>query len=307
MKINAIIQKARIYVVAGTLSIMPTFVSTAAKKGAQHSAHYGIKAGEKLKRAKTDTYTGLVNKTKVRLGNGKTLTVSSLVRNANNIAASIKAPKKRPVPALDKNGRIKAFVQVYNPTKKGLLSGKTIMINSGHGGYNSKNGYFDPGAHAKDAKNKLIEEWYKNQNFAQLVVKELNAKGAKVIYTQGTAASVMNAKKSYKNINAFISIHCDILPKSDFGPTIIFKDNNDHNLASSLQNQFKEYFNCHSEYRRDVRNLGVLRVSRGKPSVLAETGNMANKNDIKNLDSENYRKTFAQSIAKGLIEFFGNY
>ena len=38
------------------------------------------------------------------------------------------------MPEIDANGNIKALVKTLNPTGKGRLNGKTIIINPGHGG-----------------------------------------------------------------------------------------------------------------------------------------------------------------------------
>lgn len=248
------------------------------------------------------------NKAKVKLGNGKELTSEQLKKDADITAAKEKRPVKRPEPVVDKNGNIVAGVEIHNPTGKGPLNGKTIIVNAGHGGYNPKNGVFDPGTDAKDANGKVIEEWYKNKNFTDEIIPQLTAQGAKVVFMNGSAAAVMKAKEKYKNADMFISIHCDSAPSNQAkrGQTILYRDTGDKRLAEAVEAKVETHDwlskdSCNS--KSDTRNLGVLKAVGNMPSILIETGYQSNATDLANIDSSKFRKEFAQLLTQGVIDY----
>lgn len=248
------------------------------------------------------------NKAKVKLGNGKELTSEQLKKDADVTAAKEKRPVKRPEPIVDKNGNIVAGVEIHNPTGKGPLNGKTIIVNAGHGGYNPKNGVFDPGTDAKDANGKVIEEWYKNKNFTDEIIPQLTAQGAKVVFMNGSAAAVMKAKEKYKNADMFISIHCDSAPSNQAkrGQTILYRDTGDKRLAEAVEAKVETHDwlskdSCNS--KSDTRNLGVLKAVGNMPSILIETGYQSNATDLANIDSSKFRKEFAQLLTQGVIDY----
>lgn len=248
------------------------------------------------------------NKAKVKLGNGKELTSEQLKKDADVTAAKEKRPVKRPEPVVDKNGNIVAGVEIHNPTGKGPLNGKTIIVNAGHGGYNPKTGIFDPGTDAKDKNGKVIEEWYKNKNFTDEIIPQLTAQGAKVVFMNGSAAAVMKAKEKYKNADMFISIHCDSAPSNQAkrGQTILYRDAGDKRLAEAVEAKVETHDwlskdSCNS--KSDNRNLGVLRSVANMPSILIETGYQSNEKDLANIDSSKFRKEFAQLLTQGIIDY----
>ena len=247
----------------------------------------------------------------VILANGKQVKAGELQRQANAVAEENNRPVKRPLPATDKNGKITADVQIYNPTDDGKLSGKTIIVNAGHGGYNPKNGLFDPGTYAEDINGKVIEEWYKNKNFTDKIIPELTSKGAKVIFMSGSAANIMKAKEKYSDADLFLSIHCDsaVSNRDKRGQTIIFKNGNQSSkrLANILENNIERHDwiskkDCKSA--ADIRNLGVLRAASSMPSVLIETGYQSNPKDLANIDSETFRTEFAKNVTNGIVRYF---
>lgn len=248
------------------------------------------------------------NKAKVKLGNGKELTSEQLKKDADVTAAKEKRPVKRPEPVVDKNGNIVAGVEIHNPTGKGPLNGKTIIVNAGHGGYNPKTGIFDPGTDAKDKNGKVIEEWYKNKNFTDEIIPQLTAQGAKVVFMNGSAAAVMKAKEKYKNADMFISIHCDSAPSNQAkrGQTILYRDAGDKRLAEAVEAKVETHDwlskdSCNS--KSDTRNLGVLKAVGNMPSILIETGYQSNATDLANIDSSKFRKEFAQLLTQGVIDY----
>ena len=251
------------------------------------------------------------NKSKVKLTNGKETTSEQLKKDADVAAARDKRPVKRPEPILDPNGNIVAGVEIHNATAQGPLSGKTIIVNAGHGGYNPKTGIFDPGTDAKDANGKVIEEWYKNKNFTDEIIPQLTSKGAKVIFMNGSAAAVMKAKEKYKNADMFISIHCDSAPSntSKRGQTVIYRDAGDKKLADAVEAKVETHDWLSKDdfkAKEDVRNLGVLRAVGNMPSILIETGYQSNAKDLANIDSSKFRKEFAELLAQGVVDYVTN-
>lgn len=250
------------------------------------------------------------DKTPVKLGNKKVMTSEELKFGADSSAVKNNRTTERPAPVVDKNGNIVAGVKIYNPSsdKKGSLSGKTIIINPGHGGYKPSNGMFDPGTFAENSKNRVVEEWVLNKSLADEIVPQLTSKGAKVILMSGAAAAVVEAKAKYKNADMFISIHCDSAPQKTGkrGQTIIYKDLTYKRLAESIEAQIDTHKNIDKELcksREDERNLGVLREVSNVPSILIEAGFQSNPKDLSNLESPQFRKEFAKLLAQGVVDY----
>ena len=80
-------------------------------------------------------------------------------------------------PNYDSNGNIVANSKYYSSNSVGKLSGYTIMVNAGHGGYNQNNMYFDCGAAQNGA-----EEWEINVEYAQALAEQLLKKAFKENY-----------------------------------------------------------------------------------------------------------------------------
>lgn len=114
------------------------------------------------------------DKTKVKTDNGKTWTLSELHADAQATALRKYRPQNRPVPPV-KNGKICAEVEVIQPTAKGPLSEKTIIINTGHG-YGA-NGVFDAGA-----CNDIILYESTSKEKAEQFMKTAKGKNGKLIY-----------------------------------------------------------------------------------------------------------------------------
>lgn len=81
------------------------------------------------------------------------------------------------------------------------MNGKVIFLNSGHGGYQQNNGYFDPGTvlSVKNAEGKEmpIEEWRVAQSFVDKLSDELRSRGANVIFVSGAVRNGGMAKQHY--------------------------------------------------------------------------------------------------------------
>ena len=248
------------------------------------------------------------DKRTVRIGNKKT-TSGRLRLDADSTALREDRPDGRPDPVLDKNGRITANIKTYNPIGHGDLSGKTIIINAGHGGYNPNNGFFDAGSANTDNKGNMVEEWSTNDALVKKLIPLLSLNGAKVIYMNGSAINIMNAKEKY-NADMFVSIHCDSASNDEAsGQRVIYRDNNKNNsrLAQLIEKNLEKNPDIDKETcitKQDDRGLGVLKSSPSIPSVLIETGFLSNEDDIQKLQDEGFQYVFASNLAKGISDYF---
>ena len=248
------------------------------------------------------------DKRTVRIGSKKT-TSGRLRLDADSTALREDRPDGRPDPVLDKNGHITANIKTYNPIARGSLSGKTIIINAGHGGYNPNNGFFDAGSANTDNKGNMVEEWSTNDALVKKVIPLLSLNGAKVIYMNGSAINIMAAKEKY-NADMFVSIHCDSASNDEAsGQRVIYRDNNKNNarLAQLIEKNLEKSPDIDPETcisKPDDRGLGVLKSSPSIPSVLIETGFLSNADDIQKLQDEGFQYVFASNLAKSISDYF---
>lgn len=162
-------------------------------------------------------------------------------------AEKYKRSFKRPNLVLDSKGNITALVKLYNPTGKGPLNNKIIIVNQGHGGCAANNSsasaktnmVFDPGCSnalmepvkGKRGKfkrtksgglvlnetnkfigngGKALEEWKVNELFSHNLISKLTKAGAKVYFVSGEVHHAQDAIRkieSENKIGAFISFH----------------------------------------------------------------------------------------------------
>ena len=258
-------------------------------------------------------------------------TVNSLYNSWKNNAKEKLRYVARPMPEIDANGNIKALVKILKPTSKGCLSGKTIIINPGHGGaMNYKdpktgelNVKFDPGTSnaIMDKKRpnietnnfianagKSLEEWVVNERIANVLVEKIRKEGGKVVFVQG---SVYSAQKAIKNIqqsqkiNMIISLHSNSAGDSR-GIYIIGNQRNgvvdkqDLKLAKKIENKMNQDNWFKGITSSKSQSLGVLSLDRTHtspvPGVLIETGNLKNEKDVANLNSDDFKNRMVKSI-----------
>ena len=254
---------------------------------------------KKLQKAKDDRV--------VRLGDTKT-TSGKLRHVADSVAIKENVLKARPDPILDKRGNIKANVRVYEPIRKGDLSGRTIIVNAGHGGYNPNNGFFDAGSSVKGSDGGKVEEWDINNDIVKKIIPLLMLNGAKVVYMNGSAANIMDEKDKY-NADLFLSIHCDSAKNTEIsGQRIIYRNsNNNKKLAKILEENLesdKVFDSENCKIKEDDRGLGVLKVSSSIPSILIESGFLSNEDDLEKLQSHDFQAKLAVNLVGGINQYF---
>ena len=291
------------------------------------------------------------NKTKVILGKGGDWTVSSLQKSAINGALNDfvnvrkllksvnSAELPRPLPNLDSDGKIVAYTALHKPTGKGGLSGKTIIVNPGHGAYNSQTGYFDAGAlgvtQKKDSNGKIydapFEEWRWMDIYANDLIDSLTAQGATVIRLSGAlrdkggmvdkkfienllkgdagTTEVRNhLKNTSKNNIEFVSLHADAGNATDKGTAVLFRsgDIKDQKLAQNIADEV-EKSNKWTTTTYKSQNLYVVRATGDDvPGCLVETEYLTGDRGAKNIPSSDFRKMMINGITQGLIKYWDN-
>ncbi len=186
------------------------------------------------------------------------------------------------------------------------LTGKTIVIDPGHG-------FKDPGT----SYGKIYEKDI-NLNIALFLEKELGALGADVILTRDGDydLSIPNAsgrKRSdfnnriklinESNADMYLSIHLNYLSDASYyGPQVFYnKDNKE--LAKIMQKVMNEELKGKREIKKipsDTYMYSKLNV----PGILIECGFLSNGIERNKLIKEEYQKKIAETIAKGVLEYF---
>lgn len=222
----------------------------------------------------------------------------------------------KPAVPVDENGNVIAEVIKFSPSSKGVLSGYTIMVNAGHGWGNNSSGdpSFKPGARYKDSNGKMLEEWYKNRNFADNLIEELTRNGASVIYTTGDAKQACDAKEKYK-ADMLVSLHCNAVDNntSANGLHVLYDgiDSKDSdNLAQIMCNQLRTNVNykCSLMKAEETQHkyLGLIDESNRQriPAVMLEMGFMSNPKDKLNIDSHTQRKLAMENVTIAVMKYF---
>ncbi|ALC88760.1 hypothetical protein AM500_02305 [Bacillus sp. FJAT-18017] len=178
-----------------------------------------------------------------------------------------------------------------------VLKGKVIVLDAGHGGY-------DSGAVGAIYYEKMLTL----KTVLQLGPK-LQKSGAKVVYTRTTDTYLTLAKRvSISNLNlahAFLSIHYNAFSKTSTGiETYYYYYSRERSLASSIQNGIIK--------QTGMRNLGakygnyhVLRENK-RPSALLELGFISNPYEEKTIASSTFQTKAVQGIHDGLFNYFLN-
>ena len=188
------------------------------------------------------------------------------------------------------------------------LIGKVIYIDPGHGGV-------DPGA--------VYEGIYESNINLEISIKlqeELERKGAIVYLTRygDYDLAVKNAllrKRSdlsrraniinKSDCDLYLSIHLNADSSSTWkGAQVFYDDVNKNNelLAKILQEQLMKDLNTNREYKRLNDQYMYKRIN--ITGALVEVGFISNPNERYLLQKEEYQNKIAESITKGIIEYF---
>lgn len=208
------------------------------------------------------------------------------------------------------NGSVVATREVFQPTKSGKLSGKTIIVNAGHG---YKQGGIDRGTAGRGG---LESEWLLNYDNAMRLTKRLCAQGAKVIFLQGrervTPLISNEINKAENKADMFISIHVN----AGGGKKEVEKDRMEiyhhRDFSSKLAQTFEaemDKFTGKPEYAQ-TKSAGhqVLKTAGNKkmPGLLWEVAFMDSKEGRKRLGSNKTMNQYSDVLCNSIIKYFEN-
>ena len=226
------------------------------------------------------------------------------------------------------NGKVVATRAVFNPTASGALSGKTIIVNAGHGYSQANTDIGTPGLKGLD------DEWLLNYDNAMKLKDKLCAKGAKVIFLQGKRRLIEEeVKKSKNNADLFISVHVNSSAKPTQDRTqIYYRDKgvsgepkqNSIKLANIMEKNFDEWIPKHEsissadkfifqekqDYAQSSVNdnrTGLLKTplnDRRIPGVIWEVAFMSSPKGRERLKDANLMSDYADIMAKSVVEYF---
>lgn len=200
-----------------------------------------------------------------------------------------------------------AFDDIDN-ANLGVLQGKSIVLDPGHGG-------IDSGASANGVIEKAI-----TLSIAEKLKKILIEQGATVFltresdvdyYTRGKGGKRHDLLKRVEMINGagaqlFVSIHCNaIRGASLFGAQVFYNPKYPDNkqLAEIMQQALRKFPDGNK--RQTKQDLHILLLNATTiPGVLVETGYVTNKSEAAQLAEERYQQQLALQIAKALAYHF---
>lgn len=218
-----------------------------------------------------------------------------------------------------------------------------VVIDAGHGGKDSGAlGYFD--AAEKDLTLALAHAVRKQIGADYPDLKIYLTRSTDRFVRLERRAELANAKNAPAGLGVFISIHCNstLSPRVKGFEVYYLAQNPDNTqvrqmmLRENLRYERSSYIKrlksrlMNAQIQRESKTLargifsslsngldGLIKprkvkkadfaVLRGSlmPAILIETGYLTNRDDLKMLGSENYRRAFAQSVSRGIGAFLG--
>ncbi|MFZ3588286.1 SH3 domain-containing protein [Bacillus sp. DJP31] len=187
--------------------------------------------------------------------------------------------------------------KVERPGMNQYLSGKTIVIDPGHGGRDSG---------AKGVRGTF--EKTLTLRTAKLLDEKLRAAGAKSVLTRSQDAYVsLNSRVSfahYYQADAFLSLHYDssIYPSANGTTTYYYNKTKDYSLGQSIQSEMIKQTSL-SDRGVNYSNFHVLRQNK-RPSVLLELGFLSNISEEAHVSTSQYQEKVTTAIFNGLAQEF---
>lgn len=282
-----------------------------------------IKAGQKLIVVYNDSdYSVAANKKKVTVDKA-TNTTTEVVDMSSN-----KQLKNRPLLQEKRrvNGQVEATRHVFEPTGKGKLSGKTIIVNAGHGYSQAGTDAGTPGI------DNVEDEWLHNYDNAIRLTNRLCRQGAKVIFLQGGVNIIgKEIEKKENKADLFISVHVNACetPTQDRTQVYFSKNHLDitkksKKLAQMMERNFDNWIPKNEKIsakdkfvnpatkeqdyaQSDSANYLVLRESEKKqniPAVLWETAFMISPKGRERLTNPKLMDSYSDLMTKSVVEYF---
>jgi N-acetylmuramoyl-L-alanine amidase len=188
----------------------------------------------------------------------------------------------------------------------GVLRGKTIVIDPGHGGSN-------PGAVANNTR-----EADNNLSVSSKLRDKLTQAGAKVIMTRTSDVTVAPEGSSLgqelqarldiaaaNKADIFVSIHSNSNPNPSLsGAMTFFPSGKSEQLALDVQTSLIKETGA-VDKGTSPATFYVLRNA-SMPSILIEMGFVTNAAEASRLQNDSYRNKMAQGIFSGIVKHFNN-
>lgn len=211
----------------------------------------------------------------------------------------------RSAPTFDENGTVIANSEYYESDTTGDLSGITVMVNAGHGGFDPAGTTFDPGAVNEECG---AEEWAINQDYAEDLTGKLLDEGANVLVTSGNYKTLKNAVNQFAqdygegdNSNLkLVSIHCNAGSSTAEG-VVYFNSDGNNTLNNDLNEAAQESEINVNGVQQHNTNIGQAANANNIDNSLVEIGFLSNPNDLAKMQDENYKNTLLDSIVDGVI------
>lgn len=201
----------------------------------------------------------------------------------------------------DGNTLVVRIKHVPKINRRQPLLGRSIVIDAGHGG--SESGA--PGAFGVDEKDLVLD-------IARRLTTKLQKRGATVTMTRDKDVQVpiYNRPLQAEKLNAdvLMSIHANALPdgvdpNGSRGAGVYFYQPQARPLAESLLGALLHDVPEDGNDGLHYQNLALTRPG-SQLSVLVETAFMTDKSNLRLLMSESGRERIAESLARGLEEFY---
>lgn len=187
------------------------------------------------------------------------------------------------------------------------LSGKTIVIDAGHGGV-------DPGTVVGDVREKDI-----NLRVSLKLKEKIEKYGGKVIMTRegdydlGTPKATFRKKSDFDHritlinnskASYYLSIHMNYLTSSNYyGPQVFYygKDEFNEKMANVIQNSLNEKLGTERKIKKIPNSIYMYNKLDIK-GVLIECGFLSNKKERNLFLDENYIDQFTTYVVEGLLK-----
>lgn len=236
-----------------------------------------------------DKIIGVVGKTKK--ADGMTLVRLSLLEE---IKGKLNAPAEKPAVVIPTPPKI---ITLPEPPKPKKVTGKTIVIDAGHGGQ-------DPGARS-------VQGFYEktvNLDVAMQIADILRQSGHRVIMTRDSdkfleledRAAVANRS----NADIFVSIHADSAARQSANGFSVYVARSASNAAEQLAESIDDRMTRTSISSNGVKKADFrVLVQTQCPAVLIELGYLSNYWEAKQLKNAAMQKKLAQAIADGIMNY----
>lgn len=192
------------------------------------------------------------------------------------------------------------------------LTGMTILVDPGHGGY-------DGGARARDSG---IWEKHVNLQVAQKVARSLAAQGAQIVMTREDdvdlttadrpAALTRKRQDMQARVDMAVSSHADLVvsihmneyrDRSQSGPQVFYRKGSEASrlLAGCMQEALIRTLQPPKERAAMAGDYFILQLE--VPSVLVECGFLSNSREEKLLLDSAYQSRIADAVTAGVMTF----